>query len=921
MITNAQWMWVDSWNDPMARLNPLRWEKAGSYRALLQRLDSQRCSRPLRIVVEIQGRLGKDRIEKEFESPELAVQWLRNGFGEPTEPGGSQEGSGAPTSVGEGSWRSSAGRSTGPNGYQFGDVTRTLLAKTKSCSKVVQKEEREVIVPTSEEADADHDVAIEHDLAAPGGLDMANSSGAHDSEPGLPTREDVPDAQEVTSVWPENDAALSYMWADAGLLPGLAQANPLRWSPAMTPLEALKDLDAFPVRERPVKLKVTMPGHHEMKTFESIDSALQWIRTQFNISQTEHKCVICLEAQVSVMLVPCRHAVLCDDCAEPILSGSGTCPICRVHITNHARGHFTDDYVDLVHAMEARMESTQAAAYEGMYNNIRPLMVTGALLGTGAAACFVLAAPAAIPLAGAALAVGYLPWFATTVAHFESESEAGSQLAAASVFSRADLSRPLTLIAKAVTMAVAVPFAALVFFIPYGLFAGVLRPLARGLVHGLVRLCAYAHVYAVCPTIRNLQILSRHLLTFLRATGHAGWEQAVILGNLLAQGGRKVGDALNLLAQHLHVMAVRGGEAVAHGAGVMHENVFTPIGQGMQHGARVVYSDVMCPGGRRARAVARHVAAAAAAAARATYNNVLVPSAHALQQASRKVGIALATGATSIYTYVLLPSGRAMVLVLRRSRDGILTAAEAVYSYILVPMFKGVVATAHMLHDYVLVPLGQATLKGLKLLGNGMTVSAEFIYRNVLVPLGSGTWAALRALGSGAAWGLRALGNGLAFGASLTYQYFLLPCAYGVALVAYGTWRGACVATASLYAHALVPTGQVIAAGARTAYVYIIAPSGRALYTAGAATAEAVKSLGSALAQHCVAGGQNVYAYVLLPTGQTICVAASASAEAVQTGYRAGRDAACSASTSVRQAIRESVQAMQASTQSFMPSR
>merc|ERR1712241_1018644 len=168
------------------------------------------------------------------------------------------------------------------------------------------------------------------------------------------------------------------------------------------------------------------------------------------------------------MLMPCRHAVLCDECARHILAERGQCPICRTHIVNHAQGQFANDYVDLVQAMEARLEGAGTAAYEGMYNHIRPLMVTGALLGTGAAAAFVLAPPVAPVLAGAAFAVGYVPWFVTTVAHFEQEDMSGSHMTPARFFTREDLSRPITLIAKTLTMAVVAPVAAVSFFIPYG---------------------------------------------------------------------------------------------------------------------------------------------------------------------------------------------------------------------------------------------------------------------------------------------------------------------------------------------------------------------------------------------------------------------------------------------------------------------
>lgn len=44
-------------------------------------------------------------------------------------------------------------------------------------------------------------------------------------------------------------------------------------------------------------------------------------------------CCVCLTAQRSVLLTPCRHVVLCGSCAEHVTSGSNPrCPLCRVGI-------------------------------------------------------------------------------------------------------------------------------------------------------------------------------------------------------------------------------------------------------------------------------------------------------------------------------------------------------------------------------------------------------------------------------------------------------------------------------------------------------------------------------------------------------------------------------------------------------------
>lgn len=157
------------------------------------------------------------------------------------------------------------------------------------------------------------------------------------------------DAEQVAT------AKVTYMWADAGVMMMrltqiFAQLNPLCWSAAMAPDEVIGQFASDVLRNRPVRLRVEADRHCEQKSFESKDLALQWLRGVFGVIdgdeiQAEHQCVICLDADVSIMLMPCRHAVLCDECAGLVLAGAGQCPICRTQIANHTSGRFADDHV------------------------------------------------------------------------------------------------------------------------------------------------------------------------------------------------------------------------------------------------------------------------------------------------------------------------------------------------------------------------------------------------------------------------------------------------------------------------------------------------------------------------------------------------------------------------------------------------
>ncbi len=41
------------------------------------------------------------------------------------------------------------------------------------------------------------------------------------------------------------------------------------------------------------------------------------------------QCKVCMDSKCSVILMPCMHVCLCEDCAEDIRAADGKCPMCR----------------------------------------------------------------------------------------------------------------------------------------------------------------------------------------------------------------------------------------------------------------------------------------------------------------------------------------------------------------------------------------------------------------------------------------------------------------------------------------------------------------------------------------------------------------------------------------------------------------
>ena len=68
------------------------------------------------------------------------------------------------------------------------------------------------------------------------------------------------------------------------------------------------------------QIKIFAPYVEEEPSKEDLDNR--------NRAMSEKKCVICMDAKINAVCVPCGHRCLCEGCIEIILK-QGNCPICR----------------------------------------------------------------------------------------------------------------------------------------------------------------------------------------------------------------------------------------------------------------------------------------------------------------------------------------------------------------------------------------------------------------------------------------------------------------------------------------------------------------------------------------------------------------------------------------------------------------
>lgn len=76
-----------------------------------------------------------------------------------------------------------------------------------------------------------------------------------------------------------------------------------------------------------------------VNTDENVD--VKKLKAQIHRLEEEKVCVVCQERGRSVLILPCRHFCMCDECAVRIVYGDGMCPVCRTGIRKFIENIFT----------------------------------------------------------------------------------------------------------------------------------------------------------------------------------------------------------------------------------------------------------------------------------------------------------------------------------------------------------------------------------------------------------------------------------------------------------------------------------------------------------------------------------------------------------------------------------------------------
>lgn len=90
--------------------------------------------------------------------------------------------------------------------------------------------------------------------------------------------------------------------------------------------EGISQNYGIPSSNNPAKPYYLIPNHKRLPVFQEIS------RSE-SVQKKNRECSMCLMNDISVILLPCAHQVLCEECNEDHeKQGATTCPLCRAVI-------------------------------------------------------------------------------------------------------------------------------------------------------------------------------------------------------------------------------------------------------------------------------------------------------------------------------------------------------------------------------------------------------------------------------------------------------------------------------------------------------------------------------------------------------------------------------------------------------------
>jgi len=500
------------------------------------------------------------------------------------------------------------------------------------------------------------------------------------------------------------------------------------------------------------------------------------------------------------------------------------------------------------------------------------LLLLGGAAGAGSAFCFLVPAmrftAVGAMLATAAFVIGYLPWLVVSISAFEESSATTSDGVRARLFSSEDMQRPLVLATKGTVLLVGAPLALVIFFAPYAVYAGVLRPLVCQVVPFLLRvtLCilihivCYSYMYVFRPLGTAIQSCGRAIDGALRTALGGIVKCCMFIATGLTAAARATWNKILVPTCQFCYMA--GSRCYTH--------ILVPMSQCAAGTGRLLHQWVLQPAWNGLAWGLPKLGRGCTAAAQALYDYVLSPCA-----------LAVAGGSVWLFMHVIEPTGRAFGACAMAVGRTIQACVARSVSYLAGALAGGVAKVAGAIFVYVLAPMGRGVACLASTTAGGLAAAASMVFAHVLAPIGRGVACLASRTAGGVAYLASTAAGCLAAAASVVFAYVLAPVGRVVAYLASRTAAGLAALAYAFYTHILTPVGGAVGACSRALWRCTASVAVAAAGAAAAGCCAVARGL-AVLAGAGAAAAKAAYRHCFEPVGQAVAACLPAVREAVQ---------------------------------------